>query len=64
MSLFANLKSNKVSCGFRAKIKEWNLSISSMEVVKGLIVFTPEIDCDQTAMGLPSVTSSVLLIAK
>jgi hypothetical protein len=25
---------------------------------KGLIAFTPEIDCDQTAMGLPPVTSA------
>jgi hypothetical protein len=33
---------------------------------KGLIikVFTPEIDCDQTAMGLPPITSAVLLTAK
>jgi hypothetical protein len=29
-----------------------------------LIAFTPEIDCDQTAIGLPPVTSAVLLIAK
>jgi hypothetical protein len=32
-------------------------------VTKGLIVFTPEIDCDQMAMGLRPVTSAVLLIA-
>jgi hypothetical protein len=25
---------------------------------------TPEIDCDQTAVGLPPVTSAVFLIAK
>jgi hypothetical protein len=31
---------------------------------KGLITLTPEIDCDQTAMDLPTVTSAVLLIAK
>jgi hypothetical protein len=35
-----------------------------MDVLKGLIAFAPELDCDQTAMGLPSVTSAVLLIAK
>jgi hypothetical protein len=29
-----------------------------------LIDFAPEIDCDQTAMGLPPVTSAVLLLAK
>jgi hypothetical protein len=31
---------------------------------KGLIALTPEIDCDQTAIGLPPVTSSVFLLAK
>jgi hypothetical protein len=38
-----------------------------MDVVngdKGLIALTPEIDCDQRAMGLPHITSAVLLIAK
>jgi hypothetical protein len=37
-----------------------------MDVVKGdkgLIASTPEVDCDQTAMGSPPVTSAVLLIA-
>jgi hypothetical protein len=37
-----------------------------MDVVKGakgLIALTPEIDCDQTAMGLPPATSAVFLIA-
>jgi hypothetical protein len=34
------------------------------KVTKGLIAFTPEIDCDQTAMGLPPITSAVLLMAK
>jgi hypothetical protein len=50
-----------VSCGVRDKIKEYHLSISSMDVVKatkGLIGFIPEIDCDQTA-SLPPVTSTV-----
>jgi hypothetical protein len=34
-----------------------------MDVVKGegLIALTPEIDCDQTATGLPPVTSVVFL---
>jgi hypothetical protein len=43
------------------------MSVSSMDVVKsdlGLIAFAPEIDCDQTAIDLPPVTSAVLLIAK
>jgi hypothetical protein len=47
----------------RDKTKEYHLSLSSMDVVKGLIAFTPEIEYDQTAMGLPPVTSAVLLIA-
>jgi hypothetical protein len=54
-----------VSCGVRDKIKEEHLSLSSMDVVKGDLRFnTTEIDCGQTAMGLPPVTSAVLLIAK
>jgi hypothetical protein len=28
-------------------------------VTKGLIALTPEIDCDQTAMGLPPTASAV-----
>jgi hypothetical protein len=38
-----------------------------MDIVKatyGLRAFTPEIDCDQTVMDLPPVTSAVFLIAK
>jgi hypothetical protein len=35
----------------------------SLKVIKGLIAFTPEIDCGQTE-GLPPVTAAVLLIAK
>jgi hypothetical protein len=37
-----------------------------MDVIKAymIIAFTPEIDCDQTAMGLPPVPAEVLLIAK
>jgi hypothetical protein len=31
---------------------------------RGLIAFALEIDYDQTAIGLPPVTSAVLLIAK
>jgi hypothetical protein len=47
------LKTNNTSieCGIRDKIKEYHLSLSSMDVVKaakGLIALTPEIDCDQT----------------
>jgi hypothetical protein len=37
-----------------------------MGVVKGdegLIALTPEIDCNNTAMGLPPVTSALFLIA-
>jgi hypothetical protein len=46
------------------KINEKHPSLSSMDVVKGVIAFTPEIECDQTAIGLPTVTSAVLLIVK
>jgi hypothetical protein len=38
-----------------------------MDVVKGderLTALKPEIDCDQTVMGLPPVTSAVFLIAE
>jgi hypothetical protein len=36
-----------------------------MDIVKGvgLIALTPEIDCNKTAMGLPSVPSAVFLKA-
>jgi hypothetical protein len=33
-------------------------------MIKGLIALTPEIDCDQTAMGLPPITSAAFIIAK
>jgi hypothetical protein len=36
----------------------------SLNATKGLIVITPEIDRDQTVIGLPPVTSAVILIAK
>jgi hypothetical protein len=36
----------------------------SYKATIGLIAFTPEINCDQTAMGLPPVTSAVFLTAK
>jgi hypothetical protein len=36
----------------------------SEKATKGLIALAPEIDCDQTAMGLPFAMSAVLLIAK
>jgi hypothetical protein len=32
------------------------------KAIKELIALTPEIDSDQTAMGLPPVTSAVILI--
>jgi hypothetical protein len=35
----------------------------SQKATKGLTALTPEIDCDQTAMDLPPVTSAVFLIA-
>jgi hypothetical protein len=35
-----------------------------MDVVKGDQKIASEIDCDQMAMGLPSVTSAVFFIAK
>jgi hypothetical protein len=38
--------------------------IKIIKATKGLIAFTLEIDCNQTAMGLPPITSAVLLIAK
>jgi hypothetical protein len=34
------------------------------KAIRELIAFTPEIYCDQMAMGLPPVTSAVFLIAK
>jgi hypothetical protein len=39
-------------------------SRQSKKATKGIIALTPEIDYDQTAMGLPPATSVVLLIAK
>jgi hypothetical protein len=36
----------------------------SQKATKGLTGSPPEIDCNQTAMGLPPVTSAVFLIAK
>jgi hypothetical protein len=33
-------------------------------VTKGLTAIRAEMGCDQTAMGLPPVTSAVLFIAK
>jgi hypothetical protein len=39
-------------------------SVHGVQRVKGLIAFTPEIDYDQTAIGLPPFTSVVFLIAK
>jgi hypothetical protein len=58
MAIFDNYYN--VSCGVRDKIKEYHLSLSSVDVVKGdyRIAFTLETNCDQTAMGLPPVTSA------
>jgi hypothetical protein len=36
----------------------------SKKATKGYTGFTPAMYCDQTAMGLPPVTSAVVLIAK
>jgi hypothetical protein len=36
----------------------------SYKATKGLIAPIPEIDCDQTVMGLTPVTSAVFLIAQ
>jgi hypothetical protein len=35
-----------------------------VKATKGLTALTPKIDCDQTAMGLPLVTSAEYLTAK
>jgi hypothetical protein len=47
---------------------EQNKRIAPLSLFRGcrkrVIAFTPQIDCDQTAMGLPPITSAVLLIAK
>jgi hypothetical protein len=37
---------------------------SSTSLIIGLTASSPQIECNQTAMGLPSVTSEVFLIAK
>jgi hypothetical protein len=34
----------------------------SKTVTKELIAFTPEIDCDQMAMGLPSLVFLIIII--
>jgi hypothetical protein len=47
-------------------IKQKNYTLSFMDAVKatkGLRALTPEMDCDQTVMRLPPVTSAVFLIA-
>jgi hypothetical protein len=36
----------------------------SYKATKGLIALTPEIDCDQKAIGLPLIMLAVFLIAK
>jgi hypothetical protein len=35
-----------------------------VKVIKGLTALKPEMDCDQTAMGIPPVKFAVFLIAK
>jgi hypothetical protein len=45
----------------RDRTKEKYLSLSSMDVVKGLIALLAEIDCNRTAMGLLPVTSATLI---
>jgi hypothetical protein len=52
-----------VSCGVWDKIKEYHLPLSSMDGDYRINSITPEIDCDQTAMGLSLVTSAVSLTA-
>jgi hypothetical protein len=44
-----------------------NVSLSRKDFVKAIKVLTaltPEMDCDQMAMGLPPITSAVSLIGK
>jgi hypothetical protein len=54
-----------VPCSVLDRTIECHLSLSFMEVAtKRLTELTPEMDCDQTAMGLPPVTSTVSFIAK
>jgi ABC-type iron transport system FetAB permease component len=48
---------------FRIKQKNIIYLILPWMVTKGLIALTPQIDCDQTAIGLPPVTSAVFQIA-
>jgi hypothetical protein len=37
------------------------MDVVKKDTTKGLIALTPDIDCNQIAMGLPPVTSAVLL---
>jgi hypothetical protein len=55
------------SCVVRDKIKNCTslfLPWMSKKSTKGLIAFTLEIECNQTAKDLPPVKYAVLLIAK
>jgi hypothetical protein len=48
---------SRTFCGVQDKIKESHLSLSSMDVVKetkGLIAFTPEIDCHHAMLPVTS----------
>jgi hypothetical protein len=45
----------------------WHLSFSFMDVVKAtkeLLALTSEMNCDQTAIGLPHTLHTVFVIAK
>jgi hypothetical protein len=54
-----------ISCGVQDRIKDsTSVFLPRISATKGLITLTPQINCDQTAMGLPSVSSAVFLIAK
>jgi hypothetical protein len=52
-----------VLCGVQDENKRMAPLLFSMDDVKDDVV-KHEIDCDQTAMGLPPVTSVIFLIAK
>jgi hypothetical protein len=56
---------NYVWCpGQNKRIAPLFLPWMSQKATKGITALTLEIDCDQTTMGLPLVTSAVFLIAK
>jgi hypothetical protein len=59
-----NIKSRVVSETEQKKSTSPFLLWMSLKATKELTSLTPEMDCDQTAIGLPLVTSAVFLIAK